>query len=261
VTQGAQAYTYYVSDLNGVPVRWFKSPVEVKISTVEPSEVSWEMLDDALRKAIATWNAVDGCTLPLIVHAGTTEIIVAEAPEDIDAFTENTVIPIHSPEVWSSKGYSSSLLAITSLTYDRESGVMVDADIEINDWNHVFSSGLTPIEGANDLENTLTHEFGHFLGMDHSDEPGATMYGQAPAGEEKKRSLEQDDTDGLCDLYQEFTLPDLRSSPDGAHAEAPDDTGSCCQTYRTPNGNVWVYSFVLLMLVAFRASRRSQESS
>lgn len=257
----AHAYTYYVSDLNGVPVRWFKSPVEIKISIVDPAEVSWDDLDGALRQSIQTWNEIDDCTLPLIVHGGTTEVTVGEAPDDIDAFAENTVVPIHSPEVWSSKGYSSSLLAITSLTYDRLSGVLVDADIEINDWNNIFSAESTVIKGTNDLQNTLTHEMGHFMGMDHSDDHEATMFGQAPDDEEKKRSLHQDDIDGVCDLYQEFTLPDLASSSDNSLAEFPDDNGTCSQTHRPATENTWAYSVFLLMLGLLRVSRRARESS
>ena len=256
----AHAYTYYVSDLNGVPVRWFKNPVEIKISTVEPMDVSWLDLDGALRRSMETWNAVDQCTLPLLVHSGTTDVTIGEAPEEIDAFAENTVLPIHSPEVWSSKGYSSSLLAITSLTYDRQSGVLVDADIEINDWNHIFSSQDSAVQGANDLENTLTHEIGHLLGMDHSEDVDATMYGQAPDAEDKKRTLENDDVDGVCDLYKDYTIPDTASLPEHNHVEAHHETSSCASFTSPSPGFLWLYGGLVLVLLGLRSSRRSQES-
>ena len=47
----------------------------------------------------------------------------------------------------------------------------------------------------------MTHEVGHYLGLDHSQIQEATMYRSARLGETKKRSLEQDDIDGVCSIY------------------------------------------------------------
>jgi hypothetical protein len=236
--------------------------VEIKISTVEPSDFSWLEADTALRSSIQTWNSVDACQLPLLIHAGTSDETQGVAPEEIDAFAENTVVPIHSSELWSSKGYSSSLLAITSLTYDRQTGLIVDADIEINDWKHLFSAGPVAIDDRNDLENTLTHELGHFLGLDHSSDSDATMFGQAPDGEDKKRDLLQDDIDGICDLYSEFSVADTTEVDDaGNGTPASESSGSCSQSKPSHSQNWWLYGAWILSLLALRASRRSQASS
>ena len=64
----------------------------------------------------------------------------------------------------------------------------------------------TPRDGQIDALNTLTHEAGHFLGLDHSSDHEATMYAQAPPGEIKKRSLETDDKNGICFLYEDFLI-------------------------------------------------------
>jgi hypothetical protein len=100
-------------------------------------------------------------------------------------------------------------LAITTVTFDATSGRLLDADIEINDVAFDFTTCDPEAPGctvAFDLENTLTHELGHVLGLDHppSDAPGAfeaTMFASASRGDIEKRTLADDDIDGLCVLY------------------------------------------------------------
>jgi hypothetical protein len=60
-----------------------------------------------------------------------------------------------------------------------------------------------------DLEAALTHELGHFLGLDHSDVPGATMQPEAMGfGATDLRTLEADDIAGICAIYGEGNLPE-----------------------------------------------------
>lgn len=74
--------------------------------------------------------------------------------------------------------YDSSAAAVTTVSYvnkkgDPSDGRIVDADIEMNAVNNQFveiGKPLPPMESRNqtDLENTLTHELGHLLGLDHT---------------------------------------------------------------------------------------------
>lgn len=134
------------------------------------------------------------------------------------------------------------IVALTSALYDPATGRIVNADIEVNGWDgqgegtSVSGGGSGPAYGWYftcdgqatvqcttygqagciyiDLQNTLTHEIGHFIGLSHpcgdpglpacSSDPGyvqTTMYPQTTAGDVAKRTLSPDDVAGLCAIY------------------------------------------------------------
>ena len=90
-------------------------------------------------------------------------------------------------------------IALTTTTYDVYTGQIVDADVEVNGEGFVFSTSV-PTQ-VMDIHNTMAHEAGHTLGLDHSSSRDATMWEDADSGETKKRDLTQDDIDGLCFVY------------------------------------------------------------
>ena len=113
----------------------------------------------------------------------------------------------------------SRVIALTTVSYVESSGEIVDADMELNAWDGVGSSppgfyftcvdppaGACGAPGQNgciamDVQNVVTHEAGHVLGLGHSPVAGATMQATAPPGETTKRTLAQDDVDGVCAIY------------------------------------------------------------
>jgi hypothetical protein len=105
------------------------------------------------------------------------------------------------PPVWI---FSPDAIAVTVITVDNQSHQIVDADISLNP-NRVFR--VLPPEGLlntpdDDIQNALTHELGHALGLAHNPElPSAVMYPSARAGETLKRILSQDDLDAISALY------------------------------------------------------------
>jgi hypothetical protein len=130
-----------------------------------------------------------------------------------------------------------SVVALTSVLYDPRSGRIYDADIEINGWdgtnrgNPIASplpdhgwyftcypalSQPTPCStygqdncGYIDLQNTVTHEVGHFVGFAHvpahsasaPPETWSTMEEHTAPGETWMRSLSPDDAAGVCAVY------------------------------------------------------------
>ncbi|MBA3514222.1 MAG: matrixin family metalloprotease [Pyrinomonadaceae bacterium] len=103
-------------------------------------------------------------------------------------------------------------LARTRVLYDPQTGEIVEADVAINphpvgaDGTVLrFSTDGTP--GTYDLESTLMHEIGHFLGLDHSYVIGSTMRAhQGVNGTYKlpaftERTLTEDDRTRVRTLY------------------------------------------------------------
>lgn len=81
-------------------------------------------------------------------------------------------------------------------------GTILDSDILINGVNHSFTVGASP--GAHDIQNILTHEIGHFLGLGHetSDgDPETAMWASADFSETKKRTPKTSDIDGIRGIY------------------------------------------------------------
>jgi hypothetical protein len=130
-----------------------------------------------------------------------------------------------------------SVVALTSVLYDPADGRILNADIELNAWDGTLATSGTPFatppangwyftcatppdaQGCQDrgdcctrygqdgcygidLQNTVTHEVGHVLGLAHSDVQGATMAATTGAGEISKRTLAPDDLAGICAVYQ-----------------------------------------------------------
>lgn len=141
-------------------------------------------------------------------------------------------------------------VALTTVLYDPDTGRIFDADLELNGWDGVAETPLAPPAPATanphgyyftcdhqqgwsacvsygeqgcfafDVQNTVTHEVGHFIGLAHPcDDPGTpacrsalpawetvpyterTMYKYTSVGETSKRILSADDIAGVCDVY------------------------------------------------------------
>ena len=88
-----------------------------------------------------------------------------------------------------------------------------------------------------DLQSTLTHEIGHALGLGHSDIAEATMAPSIIGGDISKRTLDQDDINGICALYpvhddpQQWTPPhcglDLTGNGTPCDSDDGDNTQGC----------------------------------
>lgn len=165
--------------------------------------------------------------------------------------------------VWIEVGwpFDDGALAVTTSAFLVGSGRLLDADIAINGerfpWTRVDATCL-PRTRTQDIQNTLTHEVGHVLGLDHPPESAlferTTMFAQAPACETRKRTLAQDDVDGICFIYPSATetgrCPGRLDPP-----PTDDDGGGCTHTTASSNGTgsgPWSLVAVALWLMARR---------
>ena len=90
--------------------------------------------------------------------------------------------------------------------YNVPTGRLLDSDIRFNTYYAWSTTGTT---GTFDVQNVGSHEHGHSLcliDLYDSADSEKTMYGYVSYGETGKRSLHQDDIDGIAYLY---TCPNL----------------------------------------------------
>lgn len=178
------------------PVFWPVGCVTYHINQVGTDDTDNERAFDALEASFATWNEPDCSYLTLINGGFTTEDRVGYNPYTGPEGNANVLVFRNT--TWE---HGAGIVALTSVTYSPANGEIADADIEFNGEDYRFTTTDDPRRVLIDIANTTTHEAGHFLGLDHSAVPEATMFATAPSGETDKRSLHQDDIDGLCAIY------------------------------------------------------------
>lgn len=189
--------------------KWFTRTIQITLSSSLTSPSSSITADSdpvgAVHRALSRWSTAANIKFeevsskvqsisPASGGDGISLITIAETPENVAIFGHG-----HNP-------------ARTRVFYDPETGEIVEADIAINphpidaDGSALqFSTDGTP--GTYDLESTLTHEIGHFLGLDHSNVIGSTMQArQGVNGTYKlpaftERTLSEDDRSRVLSLY------------------------------------------------------------
>lgn len=133
---------------------------------------------------------------------------------------------------------SSSVLAVNGFWYYPSTGQMIESDIEFNTYYAYSTNGAA---GTFDIQNIATHEFGHSLSLKDlysGADSEKTMYGYASMGETKKRTLHQDDIDGISFLYPSNT-PVCNYSISSSSATFGASGGSGSITVTTSQGCNW----------------------
>ncbi len=105
--------------------------------------------------------------------------------------------------------HPSALLGLTTVSYNTASGRIIDADIEFDAADNVFTTISSPPCDAklaqscvaSDVQNTVTHEIGHFLGLDHTTAEHSTMNATASMGETSKRLIDTGTASFVCEVY------------------------------------------------------------
>ncbi|HWC16200.1 MAG TPA: matrixin family metalloprotease [Terriglobales bacterium] len=191
---------------NATRARWDFSDFSVQwsLNPASSSNVSGTTTpQDVVAAAFATWTSAPNAAIPISRGADTQ----VSSP----AFDGINLICFTCVTDFSSDG----TLAVTFTTTangagaddkrggkSRFAGQILDADILFNP----AVKFTTDSSGGSDLQTVVTHEIGHFLGLDHSAVVKATMFPFAPPLE---RTLSYDDVAAISSLYP-------KSSPDVA---------------------------------------------
>lgn len=144
---------------------------------------------NAIKLACDEWN-----------NAGAGKLLAKSSIEHTETkFNENNKNQITKGK----RGTNKYLMSAMNYYYyeDRKIKKSKECDIDINVSFNFGNEGLWKVY---DIQNCITHELGHLLGL--NDESGSgdtndTMYYKSSKGEKKKRTLTSDDKNGVKYLY------------------------------------------------------------
>ena len=149
-------------------------------------------------------------------------------------------------------------LGVTTVSFDAETGRIVDADIEIN----LATGGLE----ISNVSYVVAHEAGHYFGIDHSAEGTALMFAQTSlAGFDAPPLLTADDVNAICLAYpptRAVGVCDFEPEKGYSPVCGGDIEGSCAMATRSRPGRTtpdFVLFFAMLgaWLVRSRSRRRT----
>jgi hypothetical protein len=182
----------------GVALFWASPCVGWSLQKDASAKTTFAQTEAIVTKAFHTW------TTAACAGGGTPHMSVVEAAAATCALHEynqnagNANIILFHDTKWPYEG-SPNTLALTTVTYNLDTGEIYDADMELNSADNQFTITDTGVEF--DLLSIITHETGHFLGLAHSPDVDATMYPAYTPQTIKLRDLSPDDVTGICAVY------------------------------------------------------------
>jgi hypothetical protein len=260
----------------GVPERWPLSCVALTVYRNGYTALTRDEIAKSVAAAARAWGP-DAVTcedgLPPYLELVTNMADDGAAAPAVAYDAHNTVV--FETDDWSG---SDPLEVAVTYTFTQPGGRIVDADLRVNAAYHSFAN-LDPGGGGDflsfDLQNAITHELGHLIGLDHTcllvpayprplDDQGyevpdcataaapmlaATMFPSTDPGRTSQRWLSPDDVRGVCAIYP--AAADPRVCP----LDLPDD-GCRCAASGARDAAPGAGGFGLLLAAGVIAVRR-----
>jgi Matrixin len=182
--------------------RWKTSQVPFYVNPAN-NDVSQDAAITALQAGAANWSAQTTAGVN-IYYAGRTNGTSITLNNKNEIFFRNTS--------------SGSTIATTYWWYGSD-GKLLDADMMFYDGGFKFFTGQSGCSGGVFVEDIATHEFGHFIGINHSSDSTATMYPTTSGWCNMSwRYLSQDDVNAVQTLYPASTTTTAPVAPTAATA-------------------------------------------
>jgi hypothetical protein len=178
----------------GPPLHWPTNCLSFSVQNDGSTNaaIDLELAETVIEAAFETWTGATcsgGGTPSLSIrNRGSVECRKQEYNQD----DGNANVFLFLDDRWPHESVRGHQFALTTTTYDVDTGEIFDADVEFNtyDWEEFVQA---------DFASVVTHEVGHFLGLAHSAVAGSTMTfgGYDP----DMATLEPDDVEGICAIY------------------------------------------------------------
>jgi hypothetical protein len=221
----------------GLPLYWANACVSYDLQQSASTEISYDDAAQGIATAFSKWtgtvcagSGADGGAGDDGGQGGRVSIDVRDFGPVACGLVQynqngpNQHVIVFRDDAWPYDD-SSNTLALTTVTYNKLTGEIYDADMEINSHDQTLSIAATVPTDGYDFESIVTHETGHFLGMAHSTDQHATMYAHYTPGNEDMRALTADDVNGICSIYSPDGMRHVaqQASPSGTILESACD--------------------------------------
>jgi len=218
--------------------------------------ISADAAEAVAGRAFGSWLRADcGGAPPTIAVEPTERATCTEPQYNQDAGNANVVI--FQDQLWPAN--SEHALALTTVWFNPENGRIYDVDVEVNGTAGAIT--ITTPEAGADLQSILTHEFGHFLGLSHSEDRSAVMRRVYDSGNDDLRALSADDVEGICALYpltRSITSSECTPRHGFASACASDDSRACAVGPAVGRGSGPLFALGVALSALFAAGRRAR---
>ena len=152
-------------------------------------DLSGTIVDSALTNGMNEWS-VPGCT-NFNAQQGADRSgnpVDQNQNDDLVGWTTNW------PSAW-----GSTALAVTVPVFYND-GEIIEASLTFNSAGYSWTNGNPSYWDQADVESIAVHEFGHWIGFDHSTYTGSSLNAYY-SGATVERTLTCDDTEGVCSKY------------------------------------------------------------
>jgi hypothetical protein len=182
---------------SGQKLFWPTSCVGISLQRDSSVHIAFKYFEQVAQRSMLSWTGLECADGAATIGFSQLDEVSCNETEYNTSGTNTNVILFQDTK-WIYKGVDNTL-AKTTVTFNDDTGEILDADIEINHANNNFTISDMVIEY--DLEAVLTHELGHLIGLDHTPDFDATMFAGYEPGTIDQRTLEEDDLLAACDAY------------------------------------------------------------